>query len=120
MGFFSGLASEGYDRQYSDRQLVGRIVGYFKPYWLRLVWVTLLVLVIAGAGAVTPVVVSQIVDDLASKCHCLGSLFVVRDRLRSRLDLLGSQLGQAAAGDPHGWKYRADLAHRCIPGSSGA
>ena len=67
MGFFSGLASEGYDRQYSDRQLVRRIIGYFKPYWLRLVLVTLLVLVIAGAGAVTPVVVSQIVDDLHQK-----------------------------------------------------
>jgi len=64
MGFFSGLASEGYDRQYSDRQLVGRIVGYFKPYWLRLIFVTLLVLVIAAAGAITPVLVSQIVDDL--------------------------------------------------------
>jgi ATP-binding cassette, subfamily B, bacterial len=67
MGFFTGLASEGYDRQYSDRQLVRRIVGYFKPYWLRLALVTLLVMVIAGAGAVTPVVVSQIVDDLHQK-----------------------------------------------------
>jgi ATP-binding cassette subfamily B protein len=69
MGFFSGLASEGYDRQYSDRQLVGRIVGYFKPYMLRLVGVTLLVLVIAGAGAVMPVVVSKIVDDLAQNVN---------------------------------------------------
>jgi ATP-binding cassette subfamily B protein len=67
MAFFSGLASEGYDRQYSDRQLVGRIVGYFKPYGLRLGLVTLLVLIIAGAGAVTPVVVSKIVDDLHQK-----------------------------------------------------
>ncbi len=64
MGFFSGLASEGYDRQYSDRQLVGRILGYFRPFYLRLAFVTLLVMAIAGAGAVTPVVVSQIVDDL--------------------------------------------------------
>jgi ATP-binding cassette subfamily B protein len=67
MGFFSGLASEGYDRQYSDRQLVGRIISYFGPYWSRLVLVTLLVMAIAGAGAVTPVVVSQIVDDLHQK-----------------------------------------------------
>jgi ATP-binding cassette, subfamily B, bacterial len=67
MGFFSGLASEGYDRQYSDRQLVRRILAYFRPYMLRLALVTLLVLVIAGAGAVTPVVVSQIVDDLHQK-----------------------------------------------------
>jgi ATP-binding cassette, subfamily B, bacterial len=64
MAFFSGLATEGYDRQYSDHQLVERIAGYFKPYWLQLVLVTLLVLVIAGAGAILPVVVSRIVDDL--------------------------------------------------------
>lgn len=64
MAFFSGLASEGYDRQYSDRQLVTRIAGYFSPYRLRLVIVTLLVLIIAGAGAATPVIVSAIVTGL--------------------------------------------------------
>ena len=67
MGFFSGLATEGYDRQYSDRELVRRIITYFKPYGLRLTLVTLLVLVIAFAGAATPVLVSRIVDDLHQK-----------------------------------------------------
>jgi len=32
MGFFSGLDTEGYDRQYSDKQLTQRIWGYFKGY----------------------------------------------------------------------------------------
>ena len=64
MGFFSGLDSEGYDRQYTDSQLVRRIIAYFRPYWLRITYVTLLVLVIAAAGAATPVLVSRIVDDL--------------------------------------------------------
>ena len=64
MAFFSGLASEGYDRQYSDRQLVKRIAGYFGPFRVRLAIVTALVLIIAGAGAATPVIVSQIVTDL--------------------------------------------------------
>ena len=31
MGFFSGLNDEKYDRQYTDRELVRRIIGYFKP-----------------------------------------------------------------------------------------
>lgn len=39
MGFFSGLEQEGYDRQYSDRQLVKRMVGYFRPHKKRLVLV---------------------------------------------------------------------------------
>lgn len=65
MGFFSGLDFEGYDRQYSDRQLVSRITGYFQPYRLKLGVITLLVLVIAGAGAATPVIVARGVDMLS-------------------------------------------------------
>ncbi|MBN1148602.1 MAG: ABC transporter ATP-binding protein [Anaerolineales bacterium] len=67
MGFFSGLSSEGYDRQYSDRQLVLRIAGYFRLYRLQLVAVTLLLLVIASASAATPVLVSSGVDELSGQ-----------------------------------------------------
>ena len=28
MGFFAGLNTEKYDRQYSDNQLIGRIIDY--------------------------------------------------------------------------------------------
>jgi len=64
MGFFTGLDAERYDRQYSDRQLTRRIGGYFKPYTKQLTLVTILLLIIAGAGALTPVVVASIVDVL--------------------------------------------------------
>jgi ATP-binding cassette subfamily B protein len=64
MSFFSGLDTEGYDRQYSDRLLVRRMAGFFSPYKWGLVWVTLLILVIALSGAATPVVVSRGVDAL--------------------------------------------------------
>ena len=47
MGFFSGLDSEGYDRQYSDRQLVGSHADYFRPYGAILLLITLLLLLIA-------------------------------------------------------------------------
>ena len=67
MGFFSGLNEEKYDRQYSDRQLVGRIAEYFKPQVKRLAVVSVLVVAIAGIGAALPVVVSRIVDLLKAQ-----------------------------------------------------
>ncbi len=60
MGFFSGLDAERYDRQYSDSQLLRRIAGYFRPYTVQLSLITVLLLVIAGAGALTPVLVARI------------------------------------------------------------
>jgi ATP-binding cassette, subfamily B, bacterial len=62
MGFFSGLNDEKYDRQYTDRDLVRRIIGYFEPQKKRLVLVSALVIVIAGIGAALPVVVSNMVN----------------------------------------------------------
>jgi len=67
MAFFSGLDAERYDRQYSDRQLVARISNYFKPYRLQLILITVLLLIIAGAGALTPVLVAQIINELATE-----------------------------------------------------
>jgi ATP-binding cassette subfamily B protein len=67
MGFFAGLNVEKYDRQYSDRELVRRIVDYFKPQRRRLAWVTVLVLAIASIGASLPIVVSRLVDLLAGE-----------------------------------------------------
>jgi ATP-binding cassette, subfamily B, bacterial len=62
MGFFAGLNDEKYDRQYTDRELLRRILQYFKPQTTRFVWVLLLVVVLAGIGAALPVVVARMVD----------------------------------------------------------
>ena len=62
MGFFSGLNDEKYDRQYTDRDLMRRILAYFKPQARRLAWVTLLVVIWGGIGAALPVVVAEMVD----------------------------------------------------------
>jgi len=67
MGFFAGLNVEKYDRQYTDRQLVGRIIAYFKPQSRRFVWVSVLVVLIATIGAALPVIVSRIVDLLKNE-----------------------------------------------------
>ena len=48
MGFImDGLDGEAYDRQYNDRDLVRRIVGYFKPEGAP--WGAYLLYVIAAA-----------------------------------------------------------------------
>ncbi|HSQ26498.1 MAG TPA: ABC transporter ATP-binding protein [Anaerolineales bacterium] len=65
MGFFSSLDTERYDRHYTDRQLVARMASYFRPYLTRLSAVVMLLLVIAGTGAATPVVVARGVDALS-------------------------------------------------------
>ncbi len=62
MGFFSGLEVEGYDRQYTDRQLLQRIWEYFQPHVIRTLWITSLLLVIALSGAGLPIIVSRSLD----------------------------------------------------------
>lgn len=66
MGFFSGLDTEGYDRQYADRELVRRIIGYFNPYRRPIVLMVILLMFIALAGSATPIIVSQSVNQMAT------------------------------------------------------
>ena len=73
MGFFSGLNDEKYDRQYTDRELVRRILDYFKPQRARLAWTTVLVAAYAAAGAALPVIVARMVDALEGQ-PSLGSI----------------------------------------------
>src|SRR6266545_708516 len=67
MGFFSGLNDEKYDRQYTDRELLRRILEYFKSQTARLMWVLVFVVVLAIIGAALPVVVARMVDLLKGK-----------------------------------------------------
>ena len=62
MSFFSGLDVEGYDRQYTDRQLLLRMWQYFRPHTLRMIWIAILLLVIALASASLPLIVSRSLD----------------------------------------------------------
>jgi ATP-binding cassette subfamily B protein len=67
MGFFSGLDTESYDRQYSDRELVKRIIVYFKAYSKPLVVVAFFLALIAVSGAAVPILVSRTVDALSQQ-----------------------------------------------------
>lgn len=62
MGFFAGLSDEKYDRQYTDRVLVGRMFNYFNTQVTRLVYASIVIIVLAVIGAALPVIVSRMVD----------------------------------------------------------
>ena len=67
MGLFSGLDAEAYDRTYSDRELVARILTYFWPHARRVVIILMALITIAIAGAATPILVSRTVDLIAEQ-----------------------------------------------------
>ena len=67
MGFFSNLDVEGYDRQYSDRELMQGIGAYFRPHLKRLILILLMLLLIAGSNATLPVLVGRGIDMLQAK-----------------------------------------------------
>ncbi len=67
MYFFEGLDSEPYDRQYSDRQLVRRIIDYFRPQVWRLVTSTFFLVVISAAGVGIPLLVGRTIDRLGGE-----------------------------------------------------
>ncbi len=67
MGFFAGLNAEKYDREYSDRELLGRIGDYLKPQWKRLGGIAVMVLALSATGAAQPVIVSRGVDLLKDR-----------------------------------------------------
>jgi ABC-type multidrug transport system fused ATPase/permease subunit len=60
MGFIlDGLETESYDRQYSDRDLLNRIVGYFRPYRGRMALIAVMITLNSLMGAIGPVVIAR-------------------------------------------------------------
>ena len=76
MGFFAGLDAEKYDRKYSDRELIRRILNYFRPHFARLFVVGFLVLIVSGAGALMPILVSRGIDYLKDELTPINVLFI--------------------------------------------
>ena len=63
---FGGLATEAYDRVYSDRDLVRRIALYMRPHVRQVLVVTLSLWVLSVLGAAMPGLVASGVDRLES------------------------------------------------------
>ncbi len=66
MGFFYGLDAEAYDRQYSDKQLVGRIGRYFEPRKRMVIIVGMLTAGLSIVGAAQPFVIARGLDLLVA------------------------------------------------------
>ena len=67
MGFFSDLNAEKYDRQYSDRELTRRIIGYFRTMRTRMTIIIVLTVALSAVMAALPVVVSRAVGYIAGQ-----------------------------------------------------
>jgi ABC-type multidrug transport system fused ATPase/permease subunit len=66
MGFLmDGIAAEKYDRSYTDRQLLGRIGRYFRPYIGLMIFVAVLIFLGAALDALLPILISRGIDTLA-------------------------------------------------------
>ncbi len=54
-----GIEAEKYDRAYSDRDLVARIVHYFTPYRWKVLVIVICITFMAALGALVPIVIAN-------------------------------------------------------------
>lgn len=65
MGFImDGLNAEDFDRNYTDTELVRRILGYFRPYGIKMVIVASVVFLSSLMDLALPIVISGAIDEL--------------------------------------------------------
>ncbi len=63
MGFIlDGLESEAYDRQYGDRELLRRVLTYFRPHTKRMLLVAVALTLNSLAGSGGPILISSGID----------------------------------------------------------
>ena len=104
MGFFGSLGAEGYDRQYTDRDLVRRILVYFKPHSRRLTMVGVMMLLVSLAGALAPILVARGIDLIAGQftlqnITVISGLVLVTGLVTWGANWLRRRLTQRAVGD---------------------
>jgi ATP-binding cassette subfamily B protein len=67
MGFIlEGLDAEAYDRSYSDRQLIGRIISYFRPHVSLMLSVAGLIVLNSALDTAFPVLISQSINTIVT------------------------------------------------------
>jgi ABC-type multidrug transport system fused ATPase/permease subunit len=67
MGFIlDGLDTEAYDREYSDRELLRRIIGYFQPHARKMILVAAMITLNSVAGTGSPILISKAIDTVAT------------------------------------------------------
>jgi len=77
MGFIlDGLDTEAYDRNYTDRELVTRIVSYFRPYGRQMAVVALMIFMNSVAGTGGPILISKGIDLMAQDPSLMAILLL--------------------------------------------
>ncbi len=80
MGFImDGLDAEAYDRTYSDRSLIARIIGYFRPKLPVMILVAVLIVLNSLLDTAFPILISRSIDTLvtARTLQAAGSLIAI-------------------------------------------
>ncbi len=78
MGFvLDGLDTESYDRSYSDRELVRRILGYFRPHIRLMILIAVMIALNSAAGTGGPIIISKALDVVASDPSTTAMLWMV-------------------------------------------
>ncbi|MGQ9585834.1 MAG: ABC transporter ATP-binding protein [Anaerolineae bacterium] len=77
MGFIlDGLDTEAYDREYSDRELLARIIGYFRPHARAMLLVAVMLTLNSVTGTAGPILISKAIDILAQEPSTSGMLLL--------------------------------------------
>jgi ATP-binding cassette, subfamily B, bacterial len=105
MGFvLDGLEAEDYDRNYGDRTLVRRILGYFQPHTRTMLTVAGMVVLASLVEAVIPIAVSRGIDLLTGQPAAqlllgLAGLVTVLGSLGWFFNFVRQTLSARAVGD---------------------
>src|SRR3990172_3182143 len=67
MGFIlDGLETESYDREYRDRDLLRRILAFFRPHARKMALVAVVLTLNSAAGSGAPIAISRAIDAVAT------------------------------------------------------
>jgi ABC-type multidrug transport system fused ATPase/permease subunit len=104
MGITGGLQAEAYDRTYDDRQLIRRILAYFRPHSQTVALVALAVALASLAATVTPLLISRGINALTGNTTvqtalALAGLVTTLGALGWLLNFVRQRFAARAVGD---------------------
>ncbi|MCK4833015.1 MAG: hypothetical protein KAS81_09620, partial [Anaerolineales bacterium] len=78
MGFvLDGLDTEAYDRSYSDRELLSRLLSYFRPHASQMVLVVIMITLNSVAGTGGPILISKAIDLVREAEHATSGFLLL-------------------------------------------